>query len=180
MVRRSCTLTTVVALILLYPSQGWTEQHCGPQDYDSADAPDFDCPSPGERDLTPRLNPPASVPVHQGQEVVAEWDGALVHRDTLLEVGLALKATRRLRWLDRLRIHEEYAIRVRYLEQIAGARQTFAEEQREAYEQRALAAERRAASSQAWWRSPALWFAIGVITAGALVALTAYGLSAVD
>lgn len=180
MVRRACALTTLVSLVLLYPSEGLTEQHCGPQDYDSEEAPDFDCPGPGERDLTPRLNPPASVPVHQGQELVVEWEGALVHRDTLLEVGLALKASRRLRWADRLRIHQEYAIRIRYLEQVAEARQTFAEEQRDAYEERARAAEQRAASSQAWWRSPALWFTIGIITAGALVALTAYGLSAVD
>lgn len=33
---------------------------------------------------------------------------------------------------------------------------------------------------RAWYRSPAFWYAMGVISAGALVALTAYGLSAVD
>lgn len=172
-------LTTVIILILTYPSSGLTEQHCGPQDYDSEAAPNFDCPGPGERELTPDLNPPAPVPVHQGREVVAEWAGALVHRDMLLEVGFALKAARRLRWADRLRLREESAIHIRYLEQVAAARQNFAEQQRDIYRARSQQAEARAQSLNSWWRSPALWFAVGVITAGILVVATGYGLSAI-
>jgi len=46
---------------------------------------------------------------------------------------------------------------------------------------RALAAQQRAeARIDVWWRSPAFWFVVGVVSAGVLVALTAYGLSAVD
>lgn len=169
----------VLALIILWPSMSLAEQHCGPQDYDSEEQPNFDCPGPGELELRVDLGPPASVPVHQGEEVVAPWDGALVHRDRLLEVGLSLRAVRRLRWADRLRLAEEYEIRLLYEQRLATARLQFAQQQRDAYQDRATAAERRAQSAQAWWRSPALWFAIGVVVAGALVALTAYGLSAV-
>lgn len=169
----------IMTLVLLWPSVATAEQHCGPQNYDSDEQPNFDCPGPGELELRVDLHPPASVPVHQGEEVVAQWDGALVHRDRLLEVGLSLKAVRRLRWLDRLRLTEEFEIRIHYEEQVAEARLRFAEEQRDVYRERATAAESRARSAEAWWRSPALWFAVGIIVAGALTAVTAYGLSAV-
>lgn len=173
------TRLLIIVLIFMWPSVASAERHCGPQNYDSADQPDFDCPGPGELELRVDLNPPASVPVHQGQEVMVEWDGALVHRDRLLEVGLNLRAVRRLRWLDRLRLAEEYEIRILYERRVAEARLQFAQQQRDVYRDRATAAERRVQSANAWWRSPALWFAIGVVVAGALVALTAYGLSAV-
>jgi len=169
----------IVILVVLWPMVVTAEQHCDPQNYDSQEQPDFDCMGPGEADLRVDLSPPPSVPVHQGVEIAAPWDGALVHRDRMLEIGLALKAVRRLRWLDRLRLAEEYQIRREAEQRIAEARLEFAEQQRDVYRDRATAAERRAQSAHSWWRSPALWFTIGIVTAGVLVALTAYGLSAV-
>ena len=163
-------------LIFLYSLDAYG-QDCGPQDYDSGEQPEFNCPGPGEADLRVDLRAPASVPVKQGATVVALWDGALAHRDRLVEVGLNLAAVRRLRWLDRLRLREEFAIERRYQDQLAEARLRFAEQQRDAYQERATAAERLAQSANPWWRSPALWFAIGMIVAGALVALSGWALS---
>lgn len=168
----------IILLIILWPSVALCEQSCGPQNYDSEEQPDFDCMGPGESDLRVELHAPSSIPVHQGEEMVAQWDGALVHRDRMLEIGLSLLAVRRLRWLDRLRLSEEYQIQTEAAQRIAAARLEFAQQQRDAYQDRATAAERRASSANAWWRSPALWFAVGVVVAGILVALTAYGLSA--
>jgi len=45
----------------------------------------------------------------------------------------------------------------------------------EAAEQRAQDAE---AERNAWYRHPALWFAVGVVVTGAVVAITAYALNA--
>jgi len=173
-------LTTVVVLILLHPSSALCQTICPPQDYDSETPPNFDCPGPEETYMIPDLNPPRSVPVEEGTELVAEWEGALVHRNRLLEVGFTITGLRRLRWADRLRLAREYQIQLEHAEELARIRLEFMEEQRDVYQERARAAEQRADRARSWWRSPALWFTIGVLTAGALVALTAYGLSAVD
>lgn len=175
-----CVITTVIGLVLLYPSQGLTEIGvCGPQDYDSEDPPDFDCPSPTEEAMVPRLRPPESVPVRRGEEVAAEWDGALVHRDRLLEVGLRVRALRRLRWADRLRLAATYRIELTYAEEVCTARVEHMEAQRDAYREQWLAAERRAQAHQVWWRSPILWVAVGAVITVGLVLVAAYGLTAV-
>ena len=166
-------------LIFLYSFEAYG-QHCGPQDYDSEEQPNFDCPGPGELELRFDLSPPPSIPVRQGQVITAAWDGALVHRDRLLEIGFSLTAVRRLRWLDRLRLRDEFAIRNQYQLEIAEARQSFTEQQRDVYQERARAAESRLSSASPWWRSPSLWFAIGMVVAGGLVALTGWALSTVS
>ena len=165
-------------LVLLYSFEA-RGQDCGLQDYDSETQPDFNCPGPGEADLRVDLRPPASISVRQGVSVIPLWDGALVHRDRLVEVGLNLAAVRRLRWLDRLRLREEFAIEQQYQDQLAGTRLHFAEQQRDTYQERALAAERAIQSSNPWWRSPVLWFSVGMVVSGALVALTGYALSSI-
>ncbi len=172
-------LTTVVLLVALYPSQGLTQTVCGPQDYDSKQAPDFDCPSPEEEALIPRLNPPPSIPVHQGKVVEAPWDGALVHRDRLVEYGLKLKALRRLRWADRLYIAERYRIEIEHVRETATIREGLLEEQAEYYSEQALAAERRARSATAWYRSWWFGFLSGTLVSAALVALAAYVVTAI-
>jgi len=148
------------------------EDPCGPQDYDGEQPPDFTCPGPEERDLRPELHPPDAVAVRQGWVVVdAEgelrlsllWDGAVVHRDRLIEAGLWLYTVRRLRWADRLRLSREYDIRLHHAEEMGQARLDHMEAQRDAYEERWRIAEQRVRSAQTWWRSPVLWFAVGVV-----------------
>lgn len=168
----------VGALVLLWPSIVVAEQPCGPQDYDSIQQPNFDCPGPDELTLRVDLHAPPSVPVREGDELIAPWEGALVHRDRLIEVGLSLRAVRRLRWADRVRLSEEFRTRLQYENSVAVSRLLFAQQQRDVYRDRALAADQRTSSAQSWWRSPALWFGIGVVVAGVLVALAGWALSA--
>jgi len=170
---------TVVLLIVLYPSSGLTQTVCGPQNYDSKQAPNFDCPGPEEGALIPRLNPPRSVPMKQGDIAEAQWDGALVHRDRLVEYGLKLKALRRLRWADRLYIAERFRIEVAHARETATIRETLLEEQAEYHQERATAAERAVRRAGAWYRSWWFGFLSGTLVAAALVALAAYVVTAI-
>lgn len=174
-----CILWAVMTVVLWH-TPCYAQTVCGPQNYDREDQPDFTCPSPGEAEMVPELNPPASVGVETGDLLEASWPGVLMHRDRVLDLGLRIRALRRLRWSDRLRLAEEYAIRLEHTREVAAARLELAQEQRDAYEERWRQAEQRADRARAWWRSPALWVGVGIIVAGALVALTAYGLSAVN
>lgn len=166
-------------LVLLFPFATRGETHCGPQDYDAHSEPDFNCPGPGERELRQDLDPPDSIPVSTGQRVVSEWDGALVHRDRLSEIGFAVKAVRRLRWADRLRLREEYDVQRQYHQQIAEAQSRFLEQQRDAYQERWRAAEERSASAYTWWRSPALWVTVGAVVAVGLILASGWALGEV-
>lgn len=173
------TVLTVMFVMLL-PSRSLAEgEPCQPQDYDSINQPRFDCPGPGELELRVDLDAPASVAVREGQEVVAPWDGALVHRHRLVEVGLSLQAVRRLRWLDRLRLGEECQVSLEHSQEVAMARLEYMEAQRDGYQEQVAAEQARTHSAQAWFRS--WWFGVvvGVVSTAALVALTAYALSAV-
>ena len=172
-------LTTVVLLVLFYPSSGLTQTVCGPQDYDSKQAPNFDCPGPEEEALVPRLNPPPSIPVHQGKVVEAPWDGALVHRDRLVALGLKIKALRRLRWADRLYIAERYRIEIEHARATGTIREALLEEQAEYHRERATAAERSARRASAWYRSWWFGFLSGTLVSAALVALAAYVVTAI-
>lgn len=173
-------LVTFLLVFALVPELSAQSSICEVQNYESEITPDFDCPGPEEEGLIPDLNPPPSVPVEESREIVAEWEGALVHRDRLLQVGLTIKGLRRLRWADRLRLRREYDIYLEYVEETERIRRELVESQRDAFEERLVLSQQRTERAQAWWRSPALWFAIGFISAGAITALTAYALSAVN
>jgi hypothetical protein len=84
-------------------------------------------------------------------------------RVVLLEEALEIRTGQVERLRRAVQIGREVEQRTdELLDQISDRRQT---------------AERRL---DAWWRSPALWYALGVVTAGAVVALVAWGLSAAD
>lgn len=177
MVRRHLT---VLLLVLLFPIPSVAQTICPPQDYTIASQPNFDCPSPGEAEMVPDLRAPVSIPVHSGEAVAAPWDGALVHRDRLVELGLRVHALRRLRWADTLHLAAQYAVNLEHVQELGRVQLEHMTAQRDAYQERWQAAEERASRAERWWHSPALWVGVGVVVAGCLVALTAYGLSAVD
>ena len=164
----------LMSLVFLFPLSVSAQAVCGPQDYDSKQAPNFACPGPEEDAMVPELNPPPSVPLQQGKAVEAPWDGALVHRDRLVEYGLRLKALRRLRWADRLYIAERYRIEIEHLEAVATIRDELTEEQLQYHQQRARTAERAVTRAQAWYRSWGFGFLSGFIASGLLVALAVY------
>lgn len=173
-------VVTLITLLLLASPCYAQERICGPQDYTSQTQPDFECPSPGEEEMVPDLHPPSSVPVRAGAPVTPPWEGALVHPNRMVELGLRIHALRRLRWADTLRLAAEYQVNLDHVRELGRIQLEHMTEQRDAYEERWRAAEERAAASERWWHSPALWVGVGIVVAGGLVALTAYGLSAVD
>lgn len=166
-------------LILLAPMAAAAQTICPPQDYDSETEPNFDCPSPSEESMIPRLSPPPSIPVEVGDVVEAQWEGAVVHRDRLVRMGLTITALRRLRWADRLRLRAEFQIRLEHQDEVCDANLEHAQAETEVYQEALQLANERVESSQAWYRSWWFGFTLGVVAAGALVALTAYALSAV-
>lgn len=161
-------LATALLLIVLYPSLAFS-QICGPQDYDAKVAPNFDCPSPEEEVLSPDDRPPPSSPVREGQVVEAPWDGALVHRDRLIQLGLRIKAIRRLRWVDRLHLAERYQLELEHLENVRRITQELLESQVASLRQRATAAEQRAERSGAWYRSIWMGLILGIVSSAVLV-----------
>lgn len=167
-------LLAAAFLITIYPAQGLAQTVCGPQDYDSEQAPNFECPSPEEEALVPRLHPPSSLPVRQGDTLTAPWDGVFVHRDRLILNGLKVTALRRLRWADRLHIAERYRVELEHARATGTIREELLEEQAEFRQERALAAERSARRANVWYRSWWFGFLLGTLTSTALVALAAY------
>ena len=163
----------VTLCIFLLPAFVHCEE-CILQDYDGEEAPDFDCPSPGEELISPDLNPPPAIPVREGQAVISEWEGALVPRERLIAIGLKLKAIRRLRWLDRLRLRHEFEIELQYLEEVAEARQALLDAEVRHYRERMNMSENRVNSAEKWYRS--IWFGviIGLLLSGVLVGLSVY------
>ena len=134
--------------------------------------------SPEEAAMVPSLSPPASVPVKAWDELVAPWDGAMVHRARLIQTGLKITALRRLRWADRVRLRSEAEAELEHAQALAAARLEHMQAQRDAYVERLEAAEARAESSRVWWRSPVLWVCVGAVITIGLVLVTGYGLSA--
>lgn len=181
-------LPTIFGLVLLRGCVAYAE--CGPQNYDTRDAPDFNCPGPMELELGPDLDPPPVIPVTAGSQVKAPWEGALVHRDRMIELGSKLTLVRRLRWADRLQLRDEFAVVARHDQEVAEARRLFAEERAVSYrdqlertrtdaEQALAAARSETGRAQAWYRS--VWFGLilGFFSASALVALAAYVVTAI-
>jgi len=166
-------------LLLLALPRVVSAQTCVRQSYESAEPPDMDCPGPGEDVLVPELELPASLPVRRGETVLAPWDGALVHRDRLVYLGLRIRALRRLRWLDTLRLTERCTIVSEHQEEVAQIREELLRAQAEDAERRAATAEQRSEGAEAWYRS--VWFGIvlGAVGAGLLVVLAAYLVTAI-
>lgn len=169
----------IAALIVAFPTELSAQTVCGPQDYDSKTTPDFGCPSPGEEALMPNLNSPDAISIRTGSSVKAPWDGAMVHRNRLLELGLRIKALRRLRWAERLKMAGECKVNMDHYSKVSDIRIEDMKLRVDSYRELALVERQRAKRYESWWRSPTTWFAIGVATAGVVVALAAYGLSAV-
>lgn len=170
-------LIVLLSIGLALPAHA--QEVCAPQDYDSTQEPDFACPSPDEEIMVPNLDPFTSVPVEAGQVHTAEFDGSFVDRNRLIEVGLRIRALRRLRWADRVRLRRQFDVHVQHVRDLSQAQLDYMTAQLDSYRDQLAVANDRVGSSQSWWRSPTLWLAVGVIVTAGLVALSAYGLSAV-
>lgn len=164
----------ILIMSLMMPVEIVAEEVCGYESYDTLEEPNFDCPSPGELEIVPDLRPPPSIPIQEGITIEAPWGGAVVHRDRLVQVGLNIKALRRLRWADRLRILTEFQIQLEHQEGVCNAHIEHANEGLNIYKNALDQANNRTSSAQAWYRSWWFGYTVGVVSAGLLVALSAY------
>lgn len=167
----------IIPVLILYSSTSFAQEDCGYQDYESDERPDFDCVSPGEEFMVPDLQPPPSIPVMPEDTVEIEWPGAVVHKDRLIQLGLRVRALRSLRWAENLRLRRESNIMLEYTEEITRAQVELLEQQRAMYQEQLQLATEQLDRQNSWWRSPFLWFSVGVAVTGALVALSVWGIS---
>ena len=162
-------------VIALNPAVILAEEECTEQVYESADnQPDFNCPSPGELTLVPSLDPRPTMPISYGDEFVAPWDGAFVDTSRLIEIGLRVKALRRLRWLDAVRLSTESRLRLEHAESVlAVTREQFAARAEE-YRRAIAEANDRNVKATAWYRSWVFGFLVGVVSAAIVSVLGIY------
>lgn len=155
-----------VVLIVLLPFPSYAQKQCPKQDYtDTVQAPDFDCPGPGEDELLPQLELKVSVPLKKTQP--APWDGILMDRNRVFKLGFRIKAVRRLRWEELQYCGELAAAEIEYVGQIAQAEIDLLKSQRENYKSQTTVLQEEITRLSKWYRSPSVWFAVGFVVAAA-------------
>jgi len=162
-------------IILLLLSTTSYAADCPRQRYDLPDKqPNYDCPSPGEDSMVPRLNLQASVELKKGAK--APRAGILLDTNRVLLLGLRIKALRRIRWSETVQCQERRKIEQGYLASQHKLEKTFIAKQRDNWKQQAVDAHKELASRYRWYNSKAFWFAAGVVTTAAAATALAYGL----
>lgn len=165
-----------ILIIVLYPTSLFGEsEECSEQNYDNVEEqPDFACPGPGENSMVPDYAPPDSIPVVMDEYLVAPWDGAFVHVNRLLEIGMRLKAVRRLRWADRARLLQHKRLEIEHAALMAAAHREYAVNRMEQYRKALREANNRTKQATAWYRSWAFGFLLGALSVGIVAALAIY------
>lgn len=151
-------------LFLSFPAHA--QKQCPRQNYvDLSVEPDFDCPSPGEEDLLPKFELKESVALELNQP--APWGGILMDVDRVLRLGLRIKALRRLRWEEMRYCGELAAAELDYIEDTSRAELDLRTSQRDTYKSQVEILQREVRALGSWYRSPILWFSVGVVVAAA-------------
>ena len=158
------TAAFLVALLLAAPA--YAQKQCPVQNYvDLSTEPDFDCPGPGEEDLLPNLELKSSVALEPNQP--APWEGILMDKNRVLRLGLRVKALRRLRWQELRYCGELAAAELDYIEDTSRAELDLRTSQRDTYKSQVELLQREVRALDSWYRSPILWFSVGVIVSAA-------------
>jgi hypothetical protein len=166
-------MKVLIALLLLaVPAHA---MDCPRQDYTKPDKqPNYDCPSPGENSMVPRINLKASVELKK--QAKAPWTGILLDTNRVLLLGLRIKALRRIRWVETIQFQERRTIEKEYLVSQHKVEKAFLVKQRDNWKQQALDAHKALESRYKWYNSKALWFATGVVVTAAAATALAFGL----
>lgn len=148
---------------------------CAIQDYDSDKAPNFECKSPEEDAVVhPDVYKP-SAGLKEGEK--APWAGVLLEKGKVIELGMRVQSLRRLRWIDRKDGRRTLATELNYQQSVAGAQKNLFEQQVRDLKGQNAAQAKRISGLESWYRSPALWLALGVLVAGATFGV-AFGVNA--
>lgn len=165
----------LLALSLLYSQIALADSQCTTQDYTKAiPAPNFTCPSPQEEALVPDLEvgPKASVPLLTGK--AAPWDGILMDKDRVIQLGLRVTALRRLRWMDTLKAQDLLVAEKRLVEDSQKANLQLATSQRDNYKQQLAQTQEDLAKERKWYRSWTFGLIVGIVTTSAAAIAIGY------
>lgn len=161
--------------LLLSPVRVWAADPCVKQLYnDPKVEPDYDCPSPHEDSLVPRLELKASV--HLKVKEPAPWEGILMDKERVIVLGLRVKALRRLRWQDMRTAEGKLLNEITFAKSSAKADLDLARSQRDNYKTQNTEMAKEIVRLNRWYRSPTFWFATGFVVAAAGATALAFGL----
>lgn len=159
-------LVAVLVSSLTFGPVAWAKTPCVKQTYtDWSKPPDYDCPGPDEDAMVPRLQLKTSAALELGKK--APFAGILLDKNRVLTLGLRIKALRRLRYLQMKSAAEKLAAERELLKASHKATLDLRTSQRDNYKSQTVALQKEVIRLNKWYRSPALWFAIGFVTAAA-------------
>lgn len=164
-----------VLIVLLFSAPAWAQTPCPTQIYtDAKKEPNYDCPSPGEDSLVPRLQLKTSVELVVKKP--APWSGILLDKNRVLTLGLRIKALRRIRWQENISFQEKLANEKKFDASMYQATLNLRTDQRDNYKKQTEALQKEVIRLNKWYRSPTFWFAAGFVTAAAGATALAFGL----
>ena len=162
-------------IILLCAAPSWAQTPCAKQIYtDQKSEPDYNCPSPGEDSLVPRLQLKTSVELDVKKP--APWPGILLDKNRVMTLGLRIKALRRIRWQETLGWQDRLENEKQFQVAMFQATLTLRTSQRDNYKDQAQALQEEVTRLNKWYRSPTFWFATGFVVACAGATALAFGL----
>ena len=145
---------------------------CVDQGYaDPKKEPNYDCRGPGEDMLVPDTDSQPSIGVKAGTQPPAQkYDAVLLDKAKVVELGLRLKAIRRLRWLDLHKSSDLLAIEQKYLRDTTAEKDKLAQSQVASYREQLVQTQAELSKSKAWYRSWTFGLILGVVLTSAAAA----------
>ena len=141
---------------------------CTKQIYsDMSTEPNYECPSPGEEFIVPKMKLKTSVVLDPTDKLKNKipWPGILIDKNRMLVIGLRIKGLRRLRYLDMKTMAEELDNLEKYLEARCGVDTKFYNSQIIDYKNRIISLHKDIEASKKWDRSGPFWVIAGITTA---------------
>ena len=142
---------------------------CVDQGYsDPTREPNYDCRGPGEDMLVPDTDSQPSIGVKAGVQAPAQkWDAVLMDRAKVTELGLRLKAIRRLRWLDLHKGADLLVIEQKYLRDTTAEKDKLSASQVASYREQLQTSRAELAKERSWYRSWTFGLILGVVVTAA-------------
>jgi len=165
----------LLVFLLLFSLPARAADPCVKQLYnDPKVEPDYDCPSPHEDSLVPRLQLKESATLKLKEP--APWEGILMDKERVIVLGLRVKALRRLRWQDMRTAEGKLANEIAFAKAAAKADLDLARSQRDNYKEQNKALQAEVVRLNRWYHSKTFWFVTGMVVTAAGATALAFGL----
>ena len=163
------TLLLVLCLSLL-PANVFA-QTCLAQDYAGNKEPDWECQAPGEDALVPRLQL-TKMSKDLKLDEKAPFAGILMEPDRVIQIGIRVKALRKLLWMEMQKGWSTLEIEKKYLLDSSKAEANLLLAQRDSYKEQATQLRDDLIAEKKWYKSWSFGLVLGIVaTAGATTAL---------